>query len=289
MITLEQTTNNVIFTKGMFAINISAFQFNWQILNRIFVSTFRKYERFCPLLKTLQTSGGNPIKMPDDCIYPRAIGFGSASMITPQVTSLKRSDWSYDRQTQLLSIFTNTGSLSNLKVQYLARYPQIKVESTTEPYEVFEGEQVIQFRLNELPNPSTLKIAKNGVEMKITSRDKECWTFEADFGTGALDLTSLELVIEQTDTSAGTYTVDYTAQYEAFDCIIEDLDFFETWYASNILSSLGNIKAIIKMDAMPNDINADNLLSQGRELYEKVLEFQSSKQFWWRGYISAKV
>ena len=289
MITLEQTTNNVVFTKGLFAIELQAFQFNWQILNRIFVSTFRKYERFCPLLRTLQVYGINPVKMPDDCIYPRALGFGNDTMIMPQVSAVRRSDWSYDRQTRLLSVFTNTGSTSSLKVQYLARHPQVKSENTTEPYEAFDGEKVVEIQLNEVPDPATLKIAKDASEMHFTSREKDCWTFEGDFGTAALDLTSLILAVEQTDTSAGTYTIEYTPQYDAFDCIIEDLDFFETWYAANILSSLGNIKAIIKLDQMPNDINADNLISQGRELYERVIDWQKEKQFWWRGFAGAKI
>ena len=289
MITLEQATYNVVYTKGLFAINMAAFQFNWDILNRIFVSTFHKYERFCPTLKTLQCNGGNPTKMPDDCIYPRAIGFGNSSMIPPQTATVERSSWSYDRQTKMLSIFTNTGSSANFQVQYLARHSQVDVESDIAPFEVFDGEETVEIQLDNVPDPATLKITKGDSTLNIKSRDRFCWELEGTLGTATLDLTTLMLTINQTDTTAGQINVSYTGKYKAFDHINEDMDFFETWYASNILSSEGNIKAVVKMDQLPNDINADGLLAQGRELYEKVVDWQKDKQFWFRGYISARV
>lgn len=289
MITLEQTTKNIVYTKGLFAIPVNAFQFDWDILNRIFVSTFRKYERFCPLLKTLQTGGGNPIIMPEDCIYPRRVGFGNSQMIVPQNANVGSLNFSYDRQTRRLSVFTNTGSISSLQVQYLARYPQVDVDYKIDPYEVFDGETSVEIRLTEVPSPSTFKIIKGNSTLEIKSRTRESWTLEGTLGTAELDLSSLVLTIEQTDTSAGTIDISYTGQYKAFEYMDEDLDFFETWYAANILSSLGNIKAVLRVDEMPNNINADDLLSQGKSLYEDVKEWQQQKQFWFRGFSSAGI
>lgn len=289
MITLEQTTKNIIYTKGLFAIPVNAFQFDWSILNRIFVSTFRKYERFCPLLKTLQTGGGNPITMPEDCIYPRRVGFGNSQMIVPQNANVGSLNFSYDRQTRRLSVFTNTGSIASLQVQYLARYPQIDVEVNMDPYEVFEDEETVELQLTEVPEPSTFKVSKGSSTLEVKSRTRESWTLEGTLGTAELDLSSLILTIEQTDKTAGNIEVSYKGQYKAFDYMDEDLDFFETWYAANILSSLGNIKAILRVDEMPNNINADDLLSQGKSLYEDVKEWQQQKQFWFRGYASAGI
>lgn len=289
MITLEQATYNVVYTKGLFAIPLSAFQFNWEILNRIFVSTFRKYEKFCPLLKTLQFNGGNPTKMPDDCIYPRAIGFGNSSMIPPQTATVERSSWSYNRLTKMLSIFTNTGSSANFQVQYLATHNQLDVESDIAPFEVFDGEETVEIQLDNVPDPATLKIAKGDSILNIKSRDRFCWELEGTLGTATLDLSSLLLTINQIDTTAGQINVSYTGKYKAFEFTDDDAEFFETWYAANLLTSEGNIKAIVKMDQLPNDINADGLLSQGKELQERVLEFQKEKRAWWLGYISARV
>ena len=289
MLTLEQATYNVVFTKGLFSVDISAFQFDWAILNRIFVSTFHKYERFCPQLKTVQLNGGNPVKMPDDCLYPRAIGFGNPSMIPPQTVTVDRQSWSYNRQTNVLSVFTNTGSSAPFQVQYIARYSQIDVESDIPPFEVFDGETDIEIHLDNVPNPSTLKISKGESTLEITSRDRYCWKLSGTLGTAELDLTTLTLKIAQTDTTAGEINVAYTGNYKAFDFVTDDVEFFETWYAANILSSLGNIKAVLRVDAMPNDINADNLISQGKELQDRVLDFQKEKSAWWLGYISARV
>lgn len=289
MITLEETTMNVVTTKGLFAIPIEAFQFDWNILNRIFVSTFHKYERFCPQLKTLLTSGGNPTIMPDDCIYPRAVGFGNSSMIMPQTTTVDRQNWSYDRATKKLSVFTNTGTTSQFQVQYLAKHDYILAPVEVDPYETFEGEETVEIQLSTVPNPSTLEISKNGNGLELKTRSKEVWTFEGDLGTAEFNPTELTLTITQTDTSAGDIEISYENQYKAFDFMIDDLDFFETWYAANILSSLGNIKAVLKMDQLPNDINADDLLSQGKSLYEDVKEYQQQKQFWYMGYVSARV
>jgi hypothetical protein len=288
-ITLEQVTQNVITTKGLFAIPVEAFQFDWNILNRIFVSTFKKYERFCPLIKTLQTFGGNPYQMPDDCIYPRSIAFGNAAMIAPQAVTVDSQSWTYDRTTKMLSVFTNTGSSAPFKVQYLARHPEIEVESDVEPFEVFEGEEEVEIKLNCVPNPSTLTIAKGDSTLAIKSRGRHCWQFEGTLGTAELDLTSLVLTITQTDTSAGMININYKGQYKCFGEIAEDdAEFFETWYAANILTSLGNIKAIVRMDAMPNSISADNLQNQGQALMEDVLNWQKEKQFWFRGYMGSR-
>lgn len=288
MITLEQTTLNVITTKGLFAVPIEAFQFDWDRLNNIFVSTFHKYERFCPRIKTIQTAGGNPTKMPDDCIYPRAIGFGNMSMIMPQTVAVNRQDWTYDRETKMLSVFTNTGSSASLKIQYLARYDHVLSPVEVEPVEVFDGETSIEIKLETVPNPSTFKVTKGDSELHIVSRTRDLWTLEGTLGTAELDLNQLILTINQTDTSAGMINVKYENKYKAFDYMNDDLDFFETWYASNILMSLGNIKAILKMDQLPNDISADDLINQGKALYEDVKEWQSEKQFWFRGYASSR-
>lgn len=290
MITLEQTTQNVITTKGLFAIPVEAFCFNWDILNRIFVSTFKKYERFCPLRRTIQTFGGNPYKMPDDCIYPISIGFGNASMIPPQTAPVDRQSWSYNRETKLLSVFTNTGSSAAFQVQYLARHGHIEVTPEIEPFEVFDGEETVEIELPSIPNVSTLKISKGDSELAIKSRERHQWTLEGTLGTAVFDLTTRMLTITQTDTSAGSIDIAYTSQYKAFDKIAEDdIDFFETWYAGNILTSLGNIKAVVRMDELPNNISADDLIGQGQKLLEDVKDWQKEKQFWFRGFISSRI
>lgn len=290
MITLEQTTQNVITTKGLFGIPIEAFRFDWNILDRIFVSTFRKYERFCPLRRTIQTAGGNPYKMPDDCIYPISIGFGNALMIPPQTAAVDRQSWSYDRETKLLSVFTNTGSSAAFKVQYLARHGHVEVTPEIEPFEVFDGEETVEIELPSVPNPSTLKISKGEATLEIKSRDRHTWTLEGTLGKAEFDLSSRVLTITQDDTAAGLINISYTSQYKAFDKIAEDdIDFFETWYAGNILTSLGNIKAVVRMDELPNNISADDLIAQGRQLLEEVKEWQKEKNFWFRGYISSRI
>lgn len=290
MITLEQTTQNVITTKGLFAIPVEAFCFNWDILNRVFVSTFKKYERFCPLRRTLQTAGGNPYKMPDDCIYPISIGFGNNLMIPPQTATVDSQSWSYDRETKLLSVFTNTGSSAPFKVQYLARHEQVEVKPSIEPFEVFDGETSVEIELPSIPQASTLSISKGQSTLELESRDRHQWILEGSLGSAVFDLTTRILTIDQADTSAGLINITYTSQYKAFDKIAEDdIDFFETWYAGNLLTSIGNIKAIVRMDQLPNDISADDLTSQGKALLEDVKEWQQQKQFWFRGYLGSRV
>lgn len=298
MLTFEQVTQNVVTTKGLFAIPVEAFQFDWDKLYRIFVSTFHKYERYCPRVKTIQTNGGSPLTMPEDCIYPRAIGFGNALMIPPQSVAVDRQNWTYDRATRRLSVFTNTSSTSSFKVQYLARYEQIEAQSEIEPVEVYDDEERVEVQFDLVPNIDTLTITKVVESQETTEeftlscvkrcKDKVC--FEGSLGEAKLDMNSLILTIAQQETSAGTINISYTGKYKAFDVLIDDEDFFETWYAANILSSLGNIKAILRMDILPNSISADDLISQGRELMRDVIDWQqSNKSHWWKGYISARV
>lgn len=289
MLTLEQTVQNVITTKGLFAIPVEAFMFDWAILNRIFVSTFHKYERFCPKLNTIQTSGGNPIVMPEDCIYPRAIGFGNAAMIPPQTVAVDRQSWSYNRETRQLSVFTNTGSSAPFQVQYLARHKQVIPEVEPVIFEVFDGETEVEIQLDFVPDEKDFKVSKGESTLEITARDRHTWTLSGSLGDATLDLTSLNLKIVQKDTVAGDIEVSYTPKYAAFDFITEDAEFFETWFAANLLSSLGNIKAIVRMDAMPNNIDADGLINQGKDLMNNVIDWQKEKQKWWLGYISSRV
>lgn len=290
MITLEQTTQNVITTKGLFAVPVEAFCFNWDILERIFVSTFRKYERFCPLRRTIQTVGGNPYKMPEDCLYPITIGLGNSSMIMPQMAPVGRQDWTYNRETRMLSIYTHTATIADFQVQYLARHAQVEAATTMEPYEVFDGEETVELQLPAVPTVSSIVIAKGDNDLKITARDREQWTFEGSLGKATLNLTTLILTIEQTDTTAGSINISFTNKYKAFDHVAEDdIDFFETWYAGNLLTSLGNIKAIVKLDELPNNISADDLISQGKALLEDVKEWEQQKSKWFRGYISSAV
>lgn len=289
MLTLEDSTRNIIYTKGLFAIPPEAFQFNWDILNRIFVSTLNKFERYCPLCKTLVTVGNNPTKMPDDCIYPKAVAFGNNSMIMPQTAAVDSQSWSYDRATKLLSVFTKTGSVSNIQVQYLAKRPSTILTTEMTPFQVFEDESLVNIQLDFVPNLETIYIAKGNSELTVTSRARCCATFEGDFGSAILDLNSLSLQVTQTDTSEGYIDISYDNKYPAYELISEDQDFFELWYAANILTSLGNIKAIVNLDEMPNSISADDLISQGKELMSQVIEGQKERQYWWKGYLGSKV
>lgn len=289
MLTLEQATRNVVYTKGLFSVPMEAFQFDWDKLDRIFRSTFHKYERYCPKLNTIQTNGGNPLTMPEDCIYPRAIGFGNSLMIAPQTVTVQSNSWSYDRATRQLSVFTNTGSSASFKVQYLARYPEIDVHPEVEPFEVYQGEEDVSIQLETVPNLDTLTIAKGNKSVSLIERGRDFAKFEGTLGAAVLDMHSLELTISQEDKSAGHININYEGNYKAFDIIMEDEDFFETWYAANILSSLGNVKAVLRMDMMPNSISADDLISQGRELMNSVIDWQKEKQKWYLGYMGARV
>lgn len=289
MLTLEQATRNVVFTKGLFSVEISAFQFDWDKLNTIFRSTFHKYERFCPKLKTLQTGGGNPIIMPEDCIYPRAIGFGNRLMIPPQTVAVQSNGWSYDRDTRQLSVFTNTGSSASFKVQYLAKHTEIPLTSNIEPYETFEDDHEISITLPSVPNLDTLSITKNGRGLSVIKRTRELTMFQGELGNAALDNSTLELVIDQEDKSPGYININYDCKYTGYDMIMEDEDMFETWYAANILSSLGNVKAVLRMDMLPNSISADDLISQGKELMNEVLDWQKEKSHWYMGYMGARI
>lgn len=289
MLTLEDSTRNVIFTKGLFAIPVEAFQFNWEILNRIFTSTMAKFERYCPLCKTIETVGGNPTKMPDDCIYPKAVGFGSNSMIMPQTAAIEPQSWSYNRTTKMLSVFTNTGSVSNLKVQYLAKREKT-FSSTEEPlFEVFEDDKFAEVQLSYVPDLESLTISKDGTLLLPSSRNRYCINFTGDNITATLDMTSLILKVEFLENTTGYIDISYDNKYPSYEDIGEDQDFFEMWYAANILSSLGNIKAIVNLDEMPNSVSADDLIGQGKELMSQVIEGQQERQYWWKGYLGSRV
>lgn len=289
MLTLETATKNVVMTKGLFSVPIEAFQFDWDKLNRVFVSTFKKYERFCPMTKTIQTGGGNPITMPEDCIYPKAVGFGNASMIAPQTVTVDSQSWTYNRATRQLSVFTNTGSSAPFQVQYLARHTQVDTVSTIEPFEVFEGEEDVEIEFDLVPNLNDLYISKGSSTLSLTKRDRGTLYFDGDFASAELDLTSLILSVHQKDTSAGIIDISFSGKYKAYDIIEEDAEFFETWYAANILTSLGNVKAVLRMDQLPNDINADQLAQLGKDLMRDVLDWQKEKQHWWMGYMNSRI
>jgi len=290
MLTLEQSTLNVIETKGLDSIPLEAFQFNWRKLYNIFNSTFSKFERFCPQVKTIYTNGGNPLIMPDDCIYPRAIGFGNKLMIPPQTVAVDRQNWSYDRRTKELSVFTRTNTVSSFQVQYLAKYADIKQDDVYISYNTLSGESNITIELDLVPEQFSINISKDNVKFELCSKDFNHWYFETDLDKAILNLTTLEINFRLQDASESTISISYTPLYPAKESPMdESLDFFETWYAANILSSLGNIKSVLRMDQLPNDINADSLASQGKELLEDVKNYQKDKQFWFTGYISARI
>lgn len=290
MLTLEQSTANVVTTHGLFAIPLEAFQFDWDKLNRIFMSTFHKYELFCPKLKTIQTGGGNPITMPEDCIYPRAIGFGNSLMIPPQTVAVERQSWSYDRDTRQLCVFTKTASSAPFQVQYLARHSQVEQEVDDESFEIFSEDKEVEVQFSLMPDPSTLQISLGTDTLEIKSQTRDEIELEGTLGTATFNKHSLMLTLTLDGSKSGMLKVTYKSKYKGFDTVTEDDDdFFETWYAANILTSLGNIKAVLKLDEMPNSISADDLISQGRELMNRVVEWQHEKHAWFRGYISARI
>jgi hypothetical protein len=295
VLTLENSVKNVITTKGLFALPLEAFSFNWGRLNQIFTSTLHKFEKFCPIIRTIQTLGGNPIIMPEDCIMPRSVAFGNSLMIPPQAVPVENQSISYNRSTRQLSVFTNTGSSAPFKVQYLGKCIMETITYTEEPYTLFENDKEVEMELQAVPIPNSLSIVNGTNSLSIVSRtiedDIETWILEGTLGTAELNLSSLKLNITLADgiSPLGDINISYIGKYKGTEDLGDDSEFFETWLAGNILTSLGGIKLTARSDKMPNDISADDLKSQGLKLLDMVQDFQKEKSHWWAGLPNARV
>jgi hypothetical protein len=88
-------------------------------------------------------------------------------------------------------------------------------------------------------------------------------------------------VFKLTDTDAEDINVSYTSKYEAVTDLQIGDEAFQTFFGADLLTSIGNIKAVTKFESLPADFTADGLIEVGKTLKEKVEQMKDDRSFWY--------
>ena len=277
MLYLEQAVKNIVTGNGIFVIPLSAFSFNWDVLNTMFISTLKKFEKWKPVNKRIYTTvSPSGIVLPD-AIEVKNVAMMSGNMIPAQASPFQSDDFYFDPVTKLLQ---SVGT-SQFLVTYLGSYT-LQTNDFTQQFTCYTGEKCITEYLTVVPNISTLNITYNDETMTITSKDHDYIEFSSPSAQASLCVDSLKFELQRTQFDGeANVTISYTSAYKAIKELNESDEFFETWFGSVLLSSLGSIKAITKFESLPVDVTTDDMLTYGRQLKETVNTYQIERSNWY--------
>lgn len=277
MLYLEQSVKNIVTGNGIFVIPLSAFSFNWDILNTMFISTLKKFEKWKPINKRIYTTVNPSGIVLKDAIEVKNIAMMSGNMIPAQASPFQSDDFYFDPVTKLLQ---SVGT-SQFLVTYLGSYT-LENQNITQTFTCYNNEKSITEYLTAVPDISTLTISYNDEEMAISLKDGDYveYTSASAKASVCLDSLKFELQREQYNNEA-TINITYTTKYKAIKELDQSDEFFETWFGSVLLSSLGSIKAITKFESLPVDVTTDDMLAYGRTLKELVNTYQVERSKWY--------
>lgn len=284
VLTLERTVQNVLDKYAADIIPLSDLCYDWSRLNRMFDTSIRQFEQYLPCLKWYEAPNIRNFTMPDDCQEVRAVVLNTPGIIKTDMPELELGvDYTYDKFSNKLNSY-----LTGLAVQYLAKYSTTVIDiSTDEQFICPQGKTA--FKLDIVPNPKGVKLITNdAIEYNLTpiliTPDKLEFSFNKyntnNYDTLKIDLTTMLAEVE-TSIDSESFTLSYTSRYKAILGLDSGAEFFETVFASKLLSGIGNAKAVCKFNSMPNDITADGLNTIAAKLEEEINSYKKSK--WWLG------
>jgi hypothetical protein len=201
-------------------------------------------------------------------------------MIPSQCEPCSSDEYDFDKYSKILKSI----GASEFLVHYLATYATSKQQIVEDTFRTLDGENAVTLKLQSMPDITTMVITKGSSTYTLTSRTDAFCVFTDEneaANTARLTYGNLKLIFKLTTTDAEDINVSYTSKYEA----IEDLDIgdeaFQTFFGADLLTSIGNIKAVTKFESLPADFTADGLIEVGKTLKEKVEQMKDDRSFWY--------
>lgn len=280
MLLLEECVSHVIATEGQLLIPLQSLRLDYDQLERIFVMTAKQLQNKRPIRANIQLDVGvDGVKIPD------ALGvlalkyrlYNNFDRVSPPIS---RQYWSFDKNTRILrNIFASTLIVSYLREFKLGHF---LIQDT--PTYIVPGESIIDFYLKGSYKHNTLKISKGSSEMVEVSRTGTTANLSGTLGTGTVNLTTLKVNLNLTDTSEGDLNVQFWNKHKA----CPDLDLsnrpFMLMFTVNFLKSFGALKyqATLNENAgLPFSLQADSLLERARALEDQLTPLLNSNDHWY--------
>ena len=280
MLTVEQAVEDIVLNNGMYAIPLTSFFCDWDKLNRMFINTLKKFEKYRPrLTQKVMYLDKYGVALPD-ALAVKSIAFYNMNMIPSQCEPCSSDEYDFDAYSKILKSI----GASEYLVHYLANYSTAKYDVTEDTFTTLDGENAVTLKLQAMPDITTMIITKGSNSYKLTSRTDAFCTFTDENNTGntaRLTYGNLKLVFKLTDTDAEDINVSYTSKYEAVTDLQIGDEAFQTFFGADLLTSIGNIKAVTKFESLPADFTADGLIEVGKSLKEKVEQMKDDRSLFY--------
>ena len=179
-------------------------------------------------------------------------------------------------------IFRNTGGILPSPLTIGTKYYLLEVD--TNMYKLcLTPEDVI---LDVTVNLTTVGTGINTIVFKNVVEDPEDQIIHltGTFGSMELNTYSLEGILYNTKGLSGSLKMSYVNQYLAckeLGIMNDYYEFFLLIFKQKFAEGLGRQKMTVKLDGLPVDITADDLLGLQQDLSQQVKEYTESKTRWW--------
>jgi hypothetical protein len=120
-----------------------------------------------------------------------------------------------------------------------------------------------------------------GVHSLVFPNDLNQVLITGTLGDGYIDLDTLDVFINLGVSTNSLLEVSFNTKYKSVQEIEEEDPVFIKLFTAMLMMSLGNNKAIAKLDGLPFDVTLDDLNSKGKELMREVQEELIQRGKWW--------
>ena len=123
--------------------------------------------------------------------------------------------------------------------------------------------------------------AGTSINTLTTSNNPAYVNILSSFAYGKINLKTLDVELNFISSKTGKLEINFTSLYIGIENIDENEVIFTKLFQANLMTSLGLIKEILKLDEVPFDFSQDTIYNRGEALKKEVLAELVDTAKWW--------
>lgn len=274
MLTLDEALEYALTRDGQFLVPPNIFKYDMKKIENLFKSVVRTYERICPFVK-METLYVTREGIHLNAFQVKSLGFignSNNELLPTMARPTNYRYWTFDADSQLLRSQVDAW----YAVKYLQPYTQLRI---TQVHDIDDTVADIEYSdtLEAVPNIKSLIFSSGDYVCNykmLDQDDPEIAIYEGSLGSCRLDTRSNEfsLLINEDVKSENPLKAFYTTKYKGFQELSMRDDFLLDMFSAELLAGLGSLKAMSKIENVPLNWNADEIMAYGRQLRADCLE-----------------
>lgn len=283
MLIVDEAVQKVLVEEGLILTPPQLFKYDQDRLNDLFRMTVEEHSQHYPRRISQEMHldrGGTPLNPPAIEVAEVKIKMPRPSRFNPfqfVYQTVKRDSWDFDGT--LVSCQVG----GTFKVVYIAKYDSLPQDVSYDISTLHITDTEVSLALRSVPKIATLSLSAKdaaGVEFVANAIGNGA-VIVGDLGAAIYDdeLNKLNLTLQIE--AVGRLRVSYqTANLGVNELSLSSADFLKL-FKSNLMMGMGSLKSLLKIESLPVDFSADDLITRAKELRDQYINAIPERGRWW--------